>query len=132
MRRAIGDSFRKLDPRHQVRNPVMFVVEVGSVMTTGLFIQAVVGLYDYTQITKDPRGLALFEAGDAEARVDTPQYNTGAWSLYDQGRESDLSYHELLTQFLTNLCQRTQQSPKPVLLAQARGAATHASTPVRA
>jgi K+-transporting ATPase ATPase B chain len=43
VRRAIGDSFRKLDPRHQVRNPVMFVVEVGSVMTTGLFVQALGG-----------------------------------------------------------------------------------------
>src|SRR5512144_2275604 len=43
VRRAIGDSFAKLDPRHQVRNPVMFVVEVGSVFTTGLFIQALVG-----------------------------------------------------------------------------------------
>src|SRR5260221_3297523 len=41
--RAIVDSFRKLDPRHQVRNPVMFVVEVGSVLTTGLFVQALVG-----------------------------------------------------------------------------------------
>ena len=41
--RAIADSFRKLDPRHQVRNPVMFVVEVGSVLTTGLFVQALVG-----------------------------------------------------------------------------------------
>jgi potassium-transporting ATPase ATP-binding subunit len=43
VRRAIVDSFRKLDPRHQVRNPVMFVVEVGSVLTTLLFIQALVG-----------------------------------------------------------------------------------------
>jgi K+-transporting ATPase ATPase B chain len=43
VRRAIVDSLRKLDPRHQVRNPVMFVVEVGSVLTTGLFIQALVG-----------------------------------------------------------------------------------------
>jgi K+-transporting ATPase ATPase B chain len=43
VRRAVVDSFRKLDPRHQVRNPVMFVVEVGSVLTTGLFIQALVG-----------------------------------------------------------------------------------------
>ena len=33
----------KLDPRHQVRNPVMFVVEVGSVLTTGLWVQALVG-----------------------------------------------------------------------------------------
>ncbi|HXW85422.1 MAG TPA: potassium-transporting ATPase subunit KdpB [Candidatus Binataceae bacterium] len=33
IRRAIGDSFRKLDPRIMVRNPVMFVVEVTSVLT---------------------------------------------------------------------------------------------------
>src|SRR3989440_10540688 len=43
MRRAIVDSFTKLDPRHQVRNPVMFVVEVGSVLTSALFLQALVG-----------------------------------------------------------------------------------------
>jgi K+-transporting ATPase ATPase B chain len=43
LRKAIVESFRKLDPRHQVRNPVMFVVEVGSVLTTGLFIQALMG-----------------------------------------------------------------------------------------
>ena len=41
--RAIGDSLRKLDPRVQVRNPVMFVVEVGSVLTTLLFVQALGG-----------------------------------------------------------------------------------------
>jgi K+-transporting ATPase ATPase B chain len=43
VRRAIIDSLRKLDPRHQVKNPVMFVVEVGSVLTTCLFLQALVG-----------------------------------------------------------------------------------------
>ncbi len=32
--RAIGDSFRKLHPRTMVKNPVMFVVEVGAVITT--------------------------------------------------------------------------------------------------
>jgi K+-transporting ATPase ATPase B chain len=41
--RAAVDSVLKLDPRLMVRNPVMFVVEVGSVLTTGLFVQAVVG-----------------------------------------------------------------------------------------
>ena len=41
--RAILDSFIKLDPRVQLRNPVMFVVEVGSVLTTGLWIQALFG-----------------------------------------------------------------------------------------
>src|SRR5580658_1564054 len=43
VRRAIASSFAKLDPRHQVRNPVMFVVEVGSVMTTALWVQALAG-----------------------------------------------------------------------------------------
>ena len=38
---AIIDSFRKLDPRHQIKNPVMFVVLIGSVLTTGLWFQAV-------------------------------------------------------------------------------------------
>ncbi len=32
--RAIVDSFRKLDPRVQLKNPVMFVVEVGALLTT--------------------------------------------------------------------------------------------------
>jgi K+-transporting ATPase ATPase B chain len=43
VRRAVVDSFRKLNPRTQIRNPVMFVVLVGSVLTTGLFIQALLG-----------------------------------------------------------------------------------------
>jgi K+-transporting ATPase ATPase B chain len=41
--RAIRDSFGKLDPRWMLRNPVMFVVEVGSVLTTALWIQALLG-----------------------------------------------------------------------------------------
>jgi D-glucuronyl C5-epimerase C-terminus len=75
------------------------------------FIQAVIGLYDYSQITKDPLGVKLFEAGDAEARVETPRYDTGAWSRYDQFSESDLNYHELLTEFLQHLCERTRKGP---------------------
>jgi K+-transporting ATPase ATPase B chain len=41
--RAILDSFKKLDPRLEVRNPVMFVVEVGSLLTTILWVQALFG-----------------------------------------------------------------------------------------
>ena len=37
------DSFRKLDPRVQWRNPVMFVVYVGSILTTVLWVQALGG-----------------------------------------------------------------------------------------
>lgn len=40
---ALIDSFRKLDPRQQWRNPVMFVVYVGSLITTGLWVQALGG-----------------------------------------------------------------------------------------
>src|SRR5882762_1665585 len=32
--RAIADSFAKLNPRTMMKNPVMFVVEVGAVLTT--------------------------------------------------------------------------------------------------
>ena len=73
------------------------------------FIQALVGLYDYAALTHEPAGLALFEAGDAEARAEVPHYDTGAWSLYDQFGESDLNYHELLTEFLAHLCERTRR-----------------------
>jgi K+-transporting ATPase ATPase B chain len=38
-RQAAIDSLRKLAPRHVARNPVMFVVEVGSLLTTILFIR---------------------------------------------------------------------------------------------
>jgi K+-transporting ATPase ATPase B chain len=40
IRRALIDSFIKLNPMNQVRNPVMFVVEVGSILTTLLFIRS--------------------------------------------------------------------------------------------
>jgi K+-transporting ATPase ATPase B chain len=41
--RAIIDALLKLDPRVMVRNPVMFVVEVGSALTTWLWVEALVG-----------------------------------------------------------------------------------------
>jgi K+-transporting ATPase ATPase B chain len=43
VRQAITDSFRKLTPQRQIRNPVMFVVYVGSILTTLLFFHALVG-----------------------------------------------------------------------------------------
>ena len=42
-RRALLDSLMKLNPRLMMRNPVMFVVEVGSLLTTALWIQALIG-----------------------------------------------------------------------------------------
>src|SRR5690348_4830554 len=43
VRQAIRDSFAKLAPGTMVRNPVMFVVYAGSFLTTGLFVQALLG-----------------------------------------------------------------------------------------
>jgi potassium-transporting ATPase ATP-binding subunit len=39
LRQAIGESFRKLSPRMVAKNPVMFVVEVGSALTTLLVLR---------------------------------------------------------------------------------------------
>ena len=41
-RQAVIDSFRKLDPRIQFKNPVMFVVEAASLITTIIFVQELV------------------------------------------------------------------------------------------
>jgi K+-transporting ATPase ATPase B chain len=43
VQRAIVDSFLKLDPRLQFRNPVMFIVEIGAVLTSILFVLAITG-----------------------------------------------------------------------------------------
>src|SRR4051812_5556713 len=39
MRPAIWQSFRKLVPQHVIRNPVMFVVEIGSLLTTLILLR---------------------------------------------------------------------------------------------
>lgn len=44
--RAVRDSFVKLDPRTQVQNPVMFLVYVAALVTSGLFIAALFGVKD--------------------------------------------------------------------------------------
>ena len=71
-------------------------------------IQTLVALHDDAAITHDDAAERLFRAGDRQARLDVRAGDTGAWSLYQLGGvESDLSYHELLTGFLANLCDRT-------------------------
>src|SRR5947209_16174492 len=55
VRRAIADSFIKLNPRIMMKNPVMFVVEAGALMTTVLAVRDVAsgaGVAEFTfQIT---------------------------------------------------------------------------------
>lgn len=72
------------------------------------FLQALTGIFDYWQLSQDPVGQQLFEQGNSEAEAEIPKYDTGAWSLYEGRYESSLSYHELVTGFAQNLCDRTQ------------------------
>ncbi|MGH2872475.1 MAG: D-glucuronyl C5-epimerase family protein, partial [Solirubrobacteraceae bacterium] len=71
------------------------------------FLQTLIGLYDFAHVSGNQTAASLFAAGNAEAQAEVPSYNTGAWSLYQPGIEDTLSYHELVTDFLEQLCQRT-------------------------
>lgn len=44
--RAIKDSFLKLDPKVQVKNPVMFLVYISSILTSVLYVFALFGYKD--------------------------------------------------------------------------------------
>ena len=79
------------------------------------FIQSLVGLFDLAVSTGDSEAAALFRAGNAQARLDLPHYNTGGWSLYDQYSDSSLAYHELLTGFVSDLCKRTRETTPAAL-----------------
>ncbi len=46
--RALKDSFLKLNPKIQIQNPVMFVVYIASILTTLLYVCALVGIRDNT------------------------------------------------------------------------------------
>jgi D-glucuronyl C5-epimerase C-terminus len=90
------------------------------------FLQSLIGLYDYAQVSSDPLAQQLWGAGNAEALAEVPQFDTGAWSLYQPGQEDTLSYHELVTGFLEQLCQRTSA---PVYCVTAQHFTTYLTTP---
>lgn len=76
------------------------------------FLQTVIGLHDAATLTGDPRTAGLAQAGDSQARRETVQSDTGAWSLYSTGvdpsagREASLHYHRVAIDFLERLCDR--------------------------
>jgi hypothetical protein len=74
------------------------------------FLQSLIGLYDNAQASGSPEAEALLAAGNAQAQAELPHFDTGAWSLYQPGVEDSLSYHELVTGFLDQLCARTGAS----------------------
>jgi D-glucuronyl C5-epimerase C-terminus len=90
------------------------------------FLQSLIGLYDYAHASGDPLAQQLFDGGNAEAEAEVPHFDTGAWSLYQPGVEDPLSYHELVTGFLQQLCQRTSA---PVYCVTAQHFTAYLTTP---
>ncbi len=70
------------------------------------FFQAVIGLHDFATFANDPLGRRLWLEGERQARLEVKQADTGAWSLYQPGRLSDIGYHKLLRDFVRRLCDR--------------------------
>jgi hypothetical protein len=71
------------------------------------FLQSLVGLDVYGDLTGDLRGGALFRAGHGNAKAIVPLSDTGTWSLYSiGGPESTVEYHTLLRDILGILCRR--------------------------
>jgi len=90
------------------------------------FLQSLIGRHDYAQVSGDAEAEQLFAAGNAEALAEVPHFDTGAWSLYQPGQEDTLSYHELVTGFLQQLCRRTQA---PVYCVTAQHFTAYLKTP---
>jgi K+-transporting ATPase ATPase B chain len=116
-RRAVIDAFIKLDPRTMIRNPVMFTVEIGSVITTLLWMQALAGkgeapagfigavsawlwftvlFANFAEALAEGRGKAQAESlkkmrRDTEAKKLSPEYTL------IHGREPDTKYVSVLS-----------------------------------
>ena len=84
----------------------------GGLRVLNAFAQSLNGLYDYATIAQHARAMRLFEKGDVSLRAELPDYDTGAWTLYSLGgAEATLEYHQLATEFLTNLCEKLGPGP---------------------
>lgn len=74
------------------------------------FLQTVIGLYDYADITGDPEARRLFERAEPEARDELLRNDIGDWSTYSfGGADSSPEYHELLREFAAALCSRLRR-----------------------
>lgn len=75
-----------------------------------MFLQSIDAIHDFAIITNNRKGRWLFAQGVAAAKVETPKFDTGSWSLYSlSGEKSDLHYHLLTITFLSKLCKDTKE-----------------------
>jgi hypothetical protein len=73
-------------------------------------LQAVSGIGEFAALWPDRRAHRLFRRGERGARAMVAASDTGAWSLYSYaGREATLSYHQLIEEFLGDMCDRTDR-----------------------
>jgi hypothetical protein len=71
------------------------------------FLQSLIGLYDYAEITGDAAARRLFDDGEPEAREELVANDIGDWSTYSyRGAESTREYHELVREFAASMCSR--------------------------
>lgn len=76
-----------------------------------MFLQSIDAIHDFALITNDRKGRYLYRQGIEAARVETPKFDTGSWSLYSLGGpRSDLHYHELTITFLSKVCKDTKDA----------------------
>src|SRR3954447_6586346 len=69
------------------------------------FLESIIGLFDYAKVAKDKTARALWVAGDHEARVELPRFDTGRWTRYSLGGPlASTDYHKLVVDFLAKLC----------------------------
>jgi D-glucuronyl C5-epimerase C-terminus len=110
-------------------------------------LQAINGLRDAAVLAGSARARRLVRAGHRAARAALVGFDTGAWSLYSSGGgESTLSYHQLTTGFLAELCRRTgraeycraqerfvryEQEPPRIGIAPLRGLRARRAAPLR-
>ncbi|MEX1142641.1 MAG: D-glucuronyl C5-epimerase family protein [Thermoleophilaceae bacterium] len=76
------------------------------------FLQSLIGLWDYAQLTGDRRARRLFDDAEPHARRELIASDIGDWSTYSyRGAESTREYHELLREFAASLCSRLRRKP---------------------
>jgi hypothetical protein len=74
-------------------------------------LHAVSGIGELARLWPDRRAHRLFRRGERGARAMVAASDTGAWSLYSfAGREATLSYHQLIEEFLGNMCEHTDRA----------------------
>ncbi|MBI2692282.1 MAG: hypothetical protein HYX29_10110 [Solirubrobacterales bacterium] len=76
-----------------------------------MFLGALDGLRDYAVIDSNRNARRLYRKGVAAAKVETPKFDTGSWSLYSlRGERSNSLYHDLTIYFLDKLCKNTKEN----------------------